>query len=335
MRVLAVTNMYPTLQNPTSGIFVEQQIKGLRQIGLDVDVLIADRASKGMGAYWSLSRQLRARVVSFQPDVVHIMYGGVMADQGTSIVDDRPTVVTFHGSDLLGEHLSGFLRKLIASFGVWASMRAARRASGIVVVSKGLRDALPEDINQSEVRIIPCGIDLERFKPLDQHTCRERLGWDTNRHHVLFSSASSHPIKRPSLARAAVETLTHWGTQVEMHYLHGVPNTVVPLWLNASDIVLLTSLSEGSPTIIKEALACNVPVVSVNVGDVSERVQGIEGCYLALPEPDDLAAKLHLVLTSPRRVTGRIKMQELSLERVALQLRDFYSELLECFKKQS
>src|ERR687884_385904 len=107
-RILAVTNMYPTPQNPTSGIFVEQQIKGLRNIGLDIDVLIVDRTSKGMGAYWGLSRQIRARVASFQPDVVHVMYGGVMADQVTSIVGHRPIVVTFHGSDLLGEHLSGF-----------------------------------------------------------------------------------------------------------------------------------------------------------------------------------------------------------------------------------
>jgi glycosyltransferase involved in cell wall biosynthesis len=334
MRILAVTNMYPTPQNPTSGIYVEQQIKGLRQIGLDVDVLVVDRVSKGMSAYWGLSRQLRARVASFQPDVIHVMYGGVMADQVTSIVDHRPVIVTFQGSDLLGEHLSGFRRKFIASFGVWASVRAARRASGIVVVSKGLRGTLPEYVDRSKVRIIPCGIDLEQFKPLDQYMCREQLGWDANRHHVLFASATGHPIKRPSLARAAVETLNCWGSQVEMHYLHGVPNTVVPLWLNASHIVLLTSLSEGSPTIIKEALACNVPVVSVDVGDVSERIHGIEGCYLALPEPDDLATKLHMVLTGPRRVAGRGKMQELSLERIALRLKDFYSELLESFERK-
>jgi teichuronic acid biosynthesis glycosyltransferase TuaC len=335
MRILAVTNMYPTSQNPTLGIFVEQQIKGLRQIGLDVDVFVVDRASKGMGAYWGLKRQNRARVASFQPDIVHVMYGGVMADQVTSIVDHRPIVVTFHGSDLLGEHLSGFLRKSIASFGVWASVRAARRASGIVVVSKGLRDVLPEDVDRSKVRIIPCGIDLKQFKPLDQYTCREQLGWDNNHHHVLFSSAAGHPTKRPSLARTAVETLKRWGTQVEMHYLQGVPNPVVPLWLNASDVVLLTSLSEGSPTIIKEALACNVSVVSVDVGDVSERIQEIEGCYLALPEPNDLATKLHMVLTGPPRVAGRVKMQGLSLEQVALRLREFYSELLEPFKRKA
>jgi len=86
---------------------------------------------------------------------------------------------------------------------------------------------------------------------------------------------------------------------------------------------------------VKEALACDLPVVSVEVGDVGERIQEIEGCYLALSEPGDLAAKLQRVHSGPGRVTGRVKMQDLSLERVALRLRDFYSELLESFEKQS
>jgi len=114
-----------------------------------------------------------------------------------------------------------------------------------------------------------------------------------------------------------------------MHELRGVPHLQVPVWLNAADVMLLTSLHEGSPNIIKEALACNVPVVSVDVGDVGEQIQGIEGCHLALPTPDDLAPKLLLVHAALRRVAGRAKMQELSLERIALRLREFYSELLE------
>jgi teichuronic acid biosynthesis glycosyltransferase TuaC len=91
--------------------------------------------------------------------------------------------------------------------------------------------------------------------------------------------------------------------------------------------VLLTSLHEGSPNIIKEALACNRPVVSLDVGDVRERIQGIDGCYVALPNPDDLAAKLCLVHRSFSRVNGRVKMQELSIERIALSLKGFYEEI--------
>jgi teichuronic acid biosynthesis glycosyltransferase TuaC len=131
-----------------------------------------------------------------------------------------------------------------------------------------------------------------------------------------------------------VEAVNRLGIDAEIHYLRGVPNSEVPVWINASDVMLLTSLHEGSPTIIKEALACNLPVVSVVVGDVRERIQGIKGCYLALSDPGDLANKLRLVHDGLRRVDGRIQMQEFSLERVALRLREFYSEVLASFEKR-
>src|SRR5262249_36868175 len=146
--------------------------------------------------------------------------------------------------------------------------------------------------------------------------------------------SAGNPVKRPGLARDAVEATKRLGINAEIHQLSGVAHNEVPVWLNASDIVLLTSLHEGSPNIIKESLACNVPVVSVDVGDVRERIQGIEGCYLALPEPGDLATKLSLVYAGPRRVPGRVKMQELSIERVALRLKEFYKEVHSIWPKR-
>lgn len=328
MRILAVTNMYPTPHAPASGTFVEQQIRGLQQIGLEVEVMFVDRLQKGMGTYLKIQRQIRTKIEHCQPQIVHVMYGGVLADQITRAVDDRPTVVTFHGSDLLGEPLSGVVRKLIAGYGVWASWKAARRAHRIVVVSKILYYALPKDIDRSKIMIIPCGIDLGRFKPLSRKECRDRLGWNAECFHLLFPSYPGNSVKRYDLARSAVEVLSRQGIHAEIHCLQGVSNDEVPIWLNASDVILLTSQHEGSPTVIKEALACNVPIVSVDVGDVRERVEGIEGCYLALPDPDDLAAKLHLVYAGTRRVAGREKVEELSLQRIAGRLKESYSDLL-------
>lgn len=313
---------------------MEQQIKSLRQIGLDINVLVVDRALKGMGAYWDLNRRIRARVASFQPDLVHVMYGGIMAYMATYAVSQRPVVISFCGSDLLGEPLSGSLRQLIASAGVLASRRAARKVSGIVVKSKNLQDALPNDVSLLKVRIIPNGIDLHRFRPLDRNTCRHQLGWHANCFHVLFASNAGNPCKRPDLAQAAVQALNRLGIHAELHQLSGVPHNEVAVWLNASNALLVTSLTEGSPNIVKEALACDLPVVSVDVGDVSERIRGLEGCYLALSELSNLAAKLYMVHCGPGRVAGRVRMQELSLERVALRLRDFYDELLESFHKK-
>src|SRR6266550_189054 len=195
MRVLAVTNMLPNEQRPSLGTFVEEQIRSLREIGVDVDVLLVNRTDKGMAAYFGLPRQIRRRVRSFRPDIVHVMYGGVMAALATHAVNDVPIVITFHGSDLLGENLSGLTRKLISRFGIWASIKAARHANKIIVVSSILESKLPPDIDRAKVRTIPCGIDLNRFKPYDQNDCRISLGWRADVFHVLFPANTGDPVK--------------------------------------------------------------------------------------------------------------------------------------------
>jgi glycosyltransferase involved in cell wall biosynthesis len=327
LRILAITNLYPTSQNPALGSFVERQISSLQQVDLKVSTFFVDRAKEGMTCYLGLAQQLCSKINEIQPNLVHVMYGGVMANIVTRAVKDRPTVVSFCGSDLLGENLSGAVRKLIARYGVLASCKAARRAAGIVVKSKNLQDALPEDVDRSKVHVIPNGIDLERFRPLDQNECRKRLGWAPSIFHVLFPANSGDPVKRPRLAQAALETFRRNGIPAEMHYLRGIPNKEVPIWLNASNVILLTSLHEGSPNIIKEALACDLPIVSVNVGDVNDRIRGIDGCYISASDPDSLSAKLLLVHSGPARVLGRSRIQDLSLTAVALRLKRLYEDL--------
>jgi glycosyltransferase involved in cell wall biosynthesis len=114
----------------------------------------------------------------------------------------------------------------------------------------------------------------------------------------------------------------------ELHELKGVPHDRVPEWINASSAVILTSLAEGSPNIVKEALACDVAVVSVDVGDVAERIAGIEGCSLAPADPAALAGRLAAIPAADGRVHGREHMRELSIERVAERLRVFYDEVM-------
>lgn len=328
LRILAVTNAYPTPKHPANGAFNAQQIIGLRRLGLEVEMMLVDRREKGMGLYFTMKTGLRTSVQHFHPDVVHVMYGGVLAQQVSSIVKDKPIVVSFCGSDLLGETTSGVLRHIIAKCGIMASHIAARRAVGVIVKSRNLEQALPANVDRSKVRIIPNGIDLERFKPLDPVDCRRKLGWSFNKFHVLFPTNSGDSVKRPHLARAAIEAANRSGLNAEMHQLQGVSHADVPIWLNASDVVLLTSAHEGSPNVIKESLACDVPVVAVDVGDVRERIDGIRGCHLALPDPQDLGIKLGLVRERGERIAGRESVRHLSLEENALKLMHFYHECL-------
>jgi glycosyltransferase involved in cell wall biosynthesis len=320
--------MYPSPERPGSGVFVEQQVKGLLSRGMDVQVMFLDRRTRGPSVYYRVAPMLERTLADFAPDVVHLMYGGVMADQVTKQRGLPPTVVTFHGSDLLGENLSGLARKLISNYGVHCSRKAARRANGIIVVARHLLKALGRGVPAGKAQVIPCGVDLARFKPLDQRLCRDQLGWASGEFHILFATSEGDPVKRPELARAAVGLFDSKHGCVKFHIMSGTPNSEVPQWLNAADVLLLTSKHEGSPTIVKEALACGLPIVSVNVGDVAERIEGIDGCHLAEAEPAALARKLELVLERRRRLDCREKLHELSSETIAGKLDHFYREII-------
>lgn len=327
LRILAVTNMLPTPSAPNSGRFVEQQIKALRRTSLDVDVLLINRMQKGMGVYASLPTMLRKAINQNNPHLIHVMYGGIMSWITSVVIQDRPVVATFHGSDLLGQPFERPLRRALSASGVLASRQAARKCDGVVLVAEHLAERLPKDIPSSRMRVIPCGIDLDMFKPLDQKHCRERLGWDQDDFHVIFQ-ATGDPVKRPELAAAAIDRLRELGTKVELHYLRGIEYEQVPVWLNASDALLVTSRHEGSPTIVKEALACNLPIVSVPVGDIPRMIQRVEGCYLSVPDAMELALRLQRIRMRPGPIEGRVMICNITADHCADRLMQFYEQVL-------
>ncbi len=326
MKVLAVTNMLPTPESPNAGRFIEQQIRALQRAGLELEVVLVNRQKEGMGAYVGLRGMLKGAVRRFNPDLIHVMYGGIMPCIVRYAIRDRPVVVTFHGSDLLGQPFERPVRRILSACGVLASRRAARQCDGVVAVAQHLVDKLPKEIPRWRIQIIPCGIDLSLFTPGNQRQCREQLGWAQDNFHVLFQ-ATGDPVKRPELAAAAVDRLRELGVKTELHYLRGVEYEHVPIWLNASDVLLVTSHHEGSPTIVKEALACNLPIVSVRVGDIPQRIQEIAGCHLSLPNATELALMMQKVQMSSGKIAGHSAVKDISLESCARQLLEFYKRI--------
>jgi len=327
VRVLVVTNMYPTEARPANGTFVADQVRSLRQAGVEAEVLFVDRARQGRQVYRQLGQRAQTLVETSKPHLVHVMYGGVMADVVTRVVPDRPVLVSFCGDDLQGNTGNGPLAALSGRYGIAASARAARRAAGMIVKSRNLFEALAKSVDSSRVWTLPNGVDFSRFRPRDRTECQEALGWNTQRAHVLFPASPARGEKRFPLANAAVRLLERSGLDVELHTLEAVPHDDVPIWLNAAHAIVLTSVREGSPNVVKEALACNVPIVSVDVGDVRERLAGIEGCFIADPTPVELSANLARVLARDHRIESRERVADLSLERVAAKLREIYGVL--------
>ena len=321
--------MYPVPSAPKAGIFIEQQVKGLRSTGVEVDVLLANRSEDGILCYLQLAGKVRQKVVEYKPDLVHVMYGGVLARIVTKAISDVPVIVSYCGTDLIGADYYPLYRRIMIDEGVRSSRIAAKMAKGVILKSNRMRDYLPEGVDPERVWVVPNGVDLSLLKPMVTTACKEKLGWDAGRFHVLFPASADNLHKRFELAVGAVKLLTQQGIPAVIHPVKGVLHDDIPVWLNAADVVILTSRHEGSPNVIKEALACNKPVVSVDVGDVAERIEGVIGCHIAEPTPSSLAEKLTLVYHGERSVRGDIAMKGLSLEETAERLKSIYTNVIE------
>jgi glycosyltransferase involved in cell wall biosynthesis len=328
VRVLVVTNVYPSPDRPFSGTFVHDQVESLHALGLELDVLHVRRHAAGAGIYRGLGGRVRDQARDTGADVVHVMYGGVMAESVTRAVDEIPVVVSFCGTDLLGGRAGSLVTRVRERVGVLASRRAARRADAVIVKSSALRAALPAGLADDRVWLIPNGVDTDRFAPAPREAARSALDWPPDERIVLFPAAPNRPEKRFELARDAVAELERTTPGVRLHMLEGVAHRDVPTWLNAVDAVVLTSLHEGSPNVVKEALACCTPVVSVDVGDVRERIDGVPGCAVAAADPVSLASALGAALRAERDCAGRARIEELSHPRVAAQIAGIYAGIV-------
>jgi glycosyltransferase involved in cell wall biosynthesis len=321
MRVLMVTRQLPTEGRPGVWAPVARQIESIRSLGVDVDVLQITGAPKLK--YAAAIRHLRARARA--ADLVHAHFGycGWAARAQLS----RPLVVSFMGSDVLGTsdargRVTQSSRPVVA-----ANRRLARLVDAVIVKSEEMAAV----VAPVGAHVIPNGVDIEGFRPLDQGEARARLGWSFEDRYVLFAGSPGNPRKAYPLARAVVERAAPQGSRrTRMVPLSGVAPDLVPAYMNAADALLMTSYWEGSPNVVKEAMACNLPVVSVPVGDVPQLLDGVEASTVCPRDPVALAAALADVVEQPRRSDGRRALQRkgLDLKRVARAVTNVYEQVL-------
>jgi glycosyltransferase involved in cell wall biosynthesis len=305
LSILFVTAMYPHAEQPGSGAFVMHQVQSLRALGHEVNVVHV----RGYQSRWNYLqgafRVLRATWHT-RYDVVHVHYGltGVCA----LIRWRTPLVITLHGSDVLQGRLQPFVSRLVS-----------RMADATIVVSPELAAPCPGTI-------IPCGVDLEKFRRMDQMHARQQLGLPVSGKLVLFPFDPQRRVKRYDLAHGAVQLLRARGLDVTILSVWTVANEQMPLYYSAADVMVLCSDTEGSPTSVKEALACDLPVVSTDVGDVRSVITGIDGTETCAQDLAALAAGLERVLERNAKVAfdGRSAMARFDQVRTAQALVDVY-----------
>jgi glycosyltransferase involved in cell wall biosynthesis len=323
LRVLMVTTEWPRVPWGTAQ-FVARQAAFLRAAGVDVEVFQfrgARRPWRYGAAWW----QVRRRLARQHFDLVHAQFGQSAL---LALPKRVPLVITFRGDDLQGvlDNRAGRLTtagRLLRRFSRWV----AHRADAVIVVAAHMRRYLDNGTG-TPVHVVPSGIDLELFRPIPQAKARARLGLPAGEHLVLFVGSPRVARKRFALAEQAVAILNRT-MPARLVVGWGVAHEEMPYYMGACDALVFTSVQEGSPNAVKEALACNLPVVSVPVADVPERLDGVAGCEVCADErPETIAAALARVLRRRVRSAGREAVRQLDERLVTEQVVAIYRSAL-------
>src|SRR5215218_10985305 len=286
MRALVVTNMYPTSARPALGRFVQDQVEALRRLdGIEVELFAFP---PGLRSYPRAARELRRRHRGERFDVVHAHFG--LTAWPALALRAAPHVVTFHGTDLAHPR-SGRLSRAVLRFVDLAATVSASLA----------RERIPGAGVQRRVAVLPCGVDLERFRPLPRAEARARLGLDPDAPCLLFPADPARAEKRFDRARAVAG-------DVRLLTLGDVHPDEVPLWINAANAVLVPSEREGFGLAVLEALACDVPVLATPVGIAPLALDGVDGTLCSPFHPQQWAGVVEEHLSAPDpRVSGRAR----------------------------
>lgn len=268
--------------------------------------------------------RLRKEVKTFQPTIVHAQSGTLTAFC-CALVSNAPLIITFRGSDLNwapgNSTLRNILQKLLSYF-------SALRATELIAVSNELRQKL--NWLGKVTHVIPSGVDQSLFKPIPKSFARSRLGWDNNDKVVLFNCGFNPVGKRLGLAEASVRIAKEELPELRMHVLYGQTEFEdMPLYYNAADCLLMTSSHEGSPNVVKEALACNTPIVSVDVGDVVDRLNGATSSRISEPTPRALGQAIVQVISQRQKAPSQCLVDDLSVAVMTKRILRIYNDIFD------
>jgi glycosyltransferase involved in cell wall biosynthesis len=319
--VLVVANLWPTKADPGYGSFVKAQMESLGPLGVNFDILFVNGRESKWNYLHGINR-VRQRIDEKHYDLIHAHFGlsGWVARWQRRV----PLVVSFMGDDVLGRPARSGRITLVGHFLKISGYLLARRADAVIVKSRQMADVL----RLSKAHVIPNGVDLNLFRPVDQAAARKALGLDIRKKFVLFPYNPGEARKRFDVIQAAVSQAHKQVPELEMLVARGMTQEQVATYMNAADVLVMASMLEGSPNAVKEAMATNLPVITVDVGDAADLIGLTEGCYLVPREANAIAARIVEICHRGRRTNGRGWIGRFSMEKVAEQILQVYKEVL-------
>ncbi len=256
---------------------IKNQAESLIAKGIEIEYFTI--IGKGWKGYFNNIKKIRLYLKTHKYDIVHVHYS--LSAFVTSLAGARALVVSLMGSDLKAAKWYKYIILLFQFLFQWKA---------VIVKSQDMYN----ELNLKSARIIPNGVNTDKFRPMDKTDCQKQLNWDSSKKHILFPASPYRREKNYSLALDAVHTLRK--EDVVLHYFDNIPNSVTPIWYNAADVVIMTSLWEGSPNAIKEALACCRPIVTTNVGDVNFLLGNVAGTFISSFNKEEISSCLNNAL---------------------------------------
>jgi glycosyltransferase involved in cell wall biosynthesis len=301
MRALVVSNMRPDTAHPARGSFVRDQVAALRRRPeREVDLV---EGAPGAAGYARRARELRTRRGS---DVVHAHFG--LTAWPALAVRGARRAVTLHGTDVRHPRTGRLTRAVLPRYDLVATVS----------------ESLAAELGRPGVRVQPCGIDLERFRPIARDDARARLGLPADQPLLLFPADPERAVKRADRARELAQD-----TGARLVTLGATAPAEMAFWMNAANAVLVPSEAEGFGLVALEALACEVPVLATPVGIHAEALAGIGGVLCAPYDRQAWGAALApLLATADPRVAGRERASRWSTDAMAERVAVAWLELV-------
>lgn len=306
MKVLFVSS-----GNAKEGISLIIRNQGKSLLSQNVDVEYFAINGKSIKSYLKHIFILRHYLKKNKFDIIHAHYS--LSAFVASLAQSKPLIVSLMGSDVNSNFIIRNLTCLFSFIYKWEQ---------IIVKSEEMKNKLII----KRIQVIPNGVDLNIFKPLEKSLCQEQIGWDKNKSHILFAANPKRKEKNFKLASESISIIKD--SDIELHFLENVSHNDIPKYMNASDVLLLCSLYEGSPNVIKEAMACNCKIVTTNVGDVRWVLGETCGCYISSFKPEDVADNILKALKDEHKTKGRDRIIELDLnsQKIAQKIANIYNK---------
>jgi teichuronic acid biosynthesis glycosyltransferase TuaC len=323
--ILVVTNLWPRAERPTCGVFVRRQTESVLACGIRADVLVI-HGDRSPAAYlqaalhllwWSLRGRPRYRLVH--------AHGGEAALAARFYVR-APLLVSYLGSDILGVYSAEACISPSGRLRAQLMRSVALLAAGTITKSAAMAATLPP-VARGRNTVLPNGVDRRLFRPVPRAQARAALGWDDAERVVLFIANPQIPNKRFGLAQAATEVAERLIGPIRLEVAHGVDPAQIPVMMAAADCLVQTSVTEGSPNVVKEALACDLPVISTGAGDARELLAGVRGCAVCEPTPGAVGEAIAQCVGEPMRSNGRELTEWLDEGNIATRLIELYRRL--------